>query len=434
MAFFTKKTVKISIIILSVIGVLLFYFFVIEDPYRGTTNSFVPTNSIESVYTYEEAKEDIDYVFQLIEARHFSCIDETPTAVKEAYENAISGLKEENTLIDIWKGTSMLLNSLNDAHASTGFVFSESVATYNVVFNVVSQNEWYITIGDNTYKLISLYDIEVSDFYEIASQYFSYENEYYLNYTIERKIVYPLYSAFFTGIYQESMPIEVEIDQVITPMVLQPEFPTSTPQNAIDYEIDLSNDVALLSIRSMIYNQESKDQLQRFFEAVKENEITNIAIDLRENGGGNSLLIGELFRYFPMEEYQDYGTAVRYRLFKLSFDPKTVKNDRYEDLTFNGDIYLLTSNRTFSSAAMLTTVFRDNQMGLIYGEPIGNEPSMFGDVLRYQMPQTNIAFVLTYKQFTRPDSDLTEKTITPDVIVSQDNAYARLLEDLRGEE
>jgi hypothetical protein len=50
-------------------------------------------------------------------------------------------------------------------------------------------------------------------------------------------------------------------------------------------------------------------------------------------------------------------------------------------------------------------------------EPIGNKPSMYGDMLNYQMPYSKLGFSTTYKRFIRPNHELNEHTIYPNRLV-----------------
>lgn len=84
--------------------------------------------------------------------------------------------------------------------------------------------------------------------------------------------------------------------------------------------------------------------------------------------------------------------------------PSATKNDRYDDLMYNGSVYVLTGRGTFSSAMWFAVVLRDNNLCRVIGQPPGNRPSAYGDVLVFQMPNSKVVFTLTYKQFTRPDS------------------------------
>lgn len=55
-----------------------------------------------------------------------------------------------------------------------------------------------------------------------------------------------------------------------------------------------------------------KEGLYNFFQEVSKNNIQNIAIDLRENTGGNSLVINQFIRYLDVDTYFGYSSEIRY--------------------------------------------------------------------------------------------------------------------------
>ena len=112
----------------------------------------------------------------------------------------------------------------------------------------------------------------------------------------------------------------------------------------------------------------------------------------------------------------DYGAAVRMGPLVLRFEPQQVANKPAEGLVFDGDVYVLTGGRTFSSATQFAVVLRDNGLCRVIGQAPGNSPSMYGDTLHYQLPHSALALTVTYKQFTRPDAARTaEDALQPDI-------------------
>ena len=86
---------------------------------------------------------------------------------------------------------------------------------------------------------------------------------------------------------------------------------------------------------------------------------------------------------------------------------------------FRGQLFVLTSKATFSSGNWFGVIVRDNQLGKIVGEPTGNAPSSFGDVLSFTLPRSGLGFTLSYKQWIRPDPSR-----------DPDGAHARKVVDL----
>ena len=202
--------------------------------------------------------------------------------------------------------------------------------------------------------------------------------------------------------------------------------------------------------------------LDKMFSEIREKEVEKIIIDLRNNGGGASLL-GDLLMYYcsipdTIQGYQ--GGAVKiselYRqTYRNDFEYRKrnfLKNNpekefkiprliRYEkekrhkdysyfdnikkhfDLTgienrFKGEIILLIGPKTFSSASMFATVLSDNKQAILIGEPIGQKPTSFGDILRFKLPRTHTDVCVSHKLFQRPDStEDDEKSLCPDIVV-----------------
>jgi C-terminal processing protease CtpA/Prc len=106
---------------------------------------------------------------------------------------------------------------------------------------------------------------------------------------------------------------------------------------------------------------------------VKENDIQYIAVDLRDNPGGNSSVADEFIRYLNIEKYYITGGCdIRYGPFLKKYSKSITKNKQIEDLVFKGKTYVLTSTQTFSSAMMFATILSDNQIGEIIGEIPGH--------------------------------------------------------------
>jgi C-terminal processing protease CtpA/Prc len=98
-----------------------------------------------------------------------------------------------------------------------------------------------------------------------------------------------------------------------------------------------------------------------------------------------------------------------------------------KDYLYDGKVYVLTSNQTFSSATMFSVYLQDNGFAKVIGEPSGNSPSAYGDVLTFQLPNSKLMFQTTFKYFKRPDiSKDSIKTQVPDYAVPAEDAINEL--------
>ena len=102
---------------------------------------------------------------------------------------------------------------------------------------------------------------------------------------------------------------------------------------------------------------------------------------------------------------------------------------------------MLTSPATFSSGSWFAVVLRDNDLATVVGEPTGNAPSSYGDILRFQAPNSKLQFTVSHKYWQRPDpSRDPSDALYPDFAVVQrwtdfvddgDKQLLRFLESLQ---
>ena len=171
--------------------------------------------------------------------------------------------------------------------------------------------------------------------------------------------------------------------------------------------------------------------LKIFFAAVRSSEIENVIIDLRENVGGNSGVVETLIRQLPIDSYVTYGSKIRYSRQAAervgmrktwgtsSFSPSVRRIDSAEN-PFTGSVFILIGNQTFSAGNWIAVVFYDNDLGKVLGEPTGNAPSSFGDMITFQLPNTKFILGVSYKYFTRPDpSNDPRDSLYPHILIDK---------------
>ncbi|MBN1970318.1 MAG: hypothetical protein JXR48_15945 [Candidatus Delongbacteria bacterium] len=171
--------------------------------------------------------------------------------------------------------------------------------------------------------------------------------------------------------------------------------------------------------------------LEEMFTEINKKNITNLIIDLRNNGGGNSTLGKQFIKYIPTksEELKDFMVYPYWEYFKK--DTMTYKSDFFsqvdsEDSDFyikpsvqyNGNIYILIGENTFSSAVDFATLLKDNNIGNFVGTPTGGKPSSFGDLVFVKLPNHENILGHSWKFFQRPDrSKDKEITLWPDYVI-----------------
>lgn len=179
--------------------------------------------------------------------------------------------------------------------------------------------------------------------------------------------------------------------------------------------IDQGNNLGLFKLKVCVDDAVFRHDVEDFFAAVKGNKIENVIIDVRENVGGQSRVVESFLRHLPIGSYVTYDTETRYskqaaegvgmrRTWGTStFSPSTRRIESVEN-PFTENVFVLIGNQTFSAGNWIAVVLCDNDLGTVIGEPTGNAPSSFGDMISFQLPNTRFILGVSYQYFTHPDS------------------------------
>jgi len=198
-----------------------------------------------------------------------------------------------------------------------------------------------------------------------------------------------------------------------------------------DWYIDPDNNLGLFRLVVSLDDEVFRQDVEDFFSAVREAAIDNVLIDVRDNVGGQSRVVESFLRQLPIESYVTYGSTTRYSRRAAervgmrrtrgtsTFAPSTRSIEPVAN-PFTGSVYILTANPTFSAGNWIAVVFYDNELGLVIGEPTGNAPSSFGDMISFQLPNTRFILGVSYKYFTRPNpANDPQDSLYPHLLVSR---------------
>jgi len=180
------------------------------------------------------------------------------------------------------------------------------------------------------------------------------------------------------------------------------------------HEIDAQHSLGVFTLDRCTVDETYREALDAFFTAVREAKVTRIAVDLRANSGGNSGVVDEFLRYIDVESYASFSGDVRWSTAalqqrkesgKVRFEPARAnrrRNVRVE-APFAGELFVLTGPGTFSSGNWFAVIVQDDHLGKIVGEPTGNAPSSYGDILSFTLPNSGLAYTVSFKRWVRPD-------------------------------
>lgn len=403
------------------------YYKLCMDPYRGTVQEFVGSVGMDKMLSGEAAKEDLEYLIEHLQDRHPAWLDGSEKkveAVEAQYEVEVSQIGEEISVLELYRAASRITTTLHDGHTFMRW-YSEDVRYINDFTQIQ-------TYG----KPLTIDDIPIEDILAAYKEMASYELEFYIeNQFFESIIVREPYlrlcgidtsdgvtMTFENNGAQEEYTYEfVPVDEIKG--YEQSEGATEW----VSYELDKENSVGIFSLKACNYNEEYCDKLEEFFEEVLAENIRNVVVDLRGNGGGNSLVANEFITYLDVDTYDSWGSVVRLGWYLLKNEPFAHTNEKKEQV-FDGDVYVLTDISTYSSAMDFAMLISDNDMGTLVGEPSGNLPDAYGDCLYFQMPNSQLLMSVSHKKWSRIDQSKYGEPIVPDYEVPAEEALEKVYE------
>ena len=176
--------------------------------------------------------------------------------------------------------------------------------------------------------------------------------------------------------------------------------------------------------------------------AMAVHNVNRLVIDMRYNGGGNSVLGDVLLEFLgvSLQDIRPFRSYIRVSDFLQTYYPALFIRDKYESMRgklveqnqvmndlaadmpkpssrFHGEVTFIQGQNTFSSANYLLTLVKDNALFPIIGTPTSQSPTCFGDVLCVELPYTQTKGYISHSYFVRPDEQNQETSLLPDSLV-----------------
>jgi hypothetical protein len=426
-------------------------------------------------------------------------------SLKQSFSNRIKN--ECVNTIDFYFLLQEFLSIFKDGHTGimTSF-FDENYLYYPMKF-MFCNNKFIIIMSDNEEMLgeniISINNIDIDSIITLMGKYIGAENDIAKRMYIADILSIPIY-------YQYIRIINTQYDTIHLTLSNGQEYNIiPNHEKNIDYKIDTSltkhpisgyksinyyysihkdKNIAYLQLNEMrdkathlddfydtynffqrlirhkIFKEYTKysffsKKMDRMFSEMKKEGVENLIIDLRYNGGGNSIL-GDQLLYFLLTDEQiktcksysmvsriskqiyhryrsvykdykkgEYGDMILGNLTSIinrDFINQDIKNPRsffYIPDTINkfqGNIYFIQGCNTFSSASDLLTKIYDNKLFITIGEPTAQAPTSFGDRFIFTLPYSKINCSVSWKYFMRPDSSNVSNILHPNIYIPND--------------
>ncbi len=407
------------------------------DPYFNSVNfrrnSVQPTLPYDSVLPSDKAQADLDYMMKYVRKLHPALMDGLPERMQTRYDQVTAELADMETITvnELVQKAEYVLAVLDDAHTSARADYAEPLYLHRY-YSWKQAGERIAAVNGITVKELlaqsrDKYSFEAESWQleQMSGHLIRLDGLAYLDIPTDGAIIYALENEA-GELRTENCTAQdyVTIEEYYR--MNNAEQPQNTEESFVRYEIDEARSLAVMTLTSCRYNKEYIDCLQKMFSEIKERDIRHVAVDLRGNGGGNSLVADEFIRYLDVDSYHDVSC---YQRLGFLITPKSAahkENKRYEELLFDGDVYILTSAGSFSSAMLFPQYIADNDLGTIIGEPPGNLAAGYGDIGMFRTPNAGIRLSVSTKKFYRADKENTDEYVMPDIACDSEDVFERL--------
>jgi len=385
------------------------------------------TENFDRLMSFSQAKADIDAAMHYLQKDHPVFLNGDIEEITRAYEKAVNELRKSDviTVTTVNQKLQNILSLLNDAHTCAYANYRE----YHYFKHIGSRN-------NDGFDIAKVNGVKLEELLEQKAGLFSYEAKSWGLQMLKDDLmtleglaflgIDPREGVEYTFVGEQGQTETAQYDErdFITWQEYKTLYGIEAENNEpfVSYAIDKERSLAVLTLRKCRYNDEYRRCLGNMFAEIKQDGLRNVAVDIRGNGGGSSLVADEFLRYLDIDEYKTDTGLWRFGMFNFDAGGGLMANKKNTDLLFCGNVYVLTSADTFSSAMMFAEYVKDNGLGKIIGEAPGNAPSGYGDTATFVLPNSRLLVQISTKQFQRADKNTDDIWVSPDIACDADNA------------
>ncbi len=411
----------LCVIVIAVVNIAGFCF-----PYWNSTvykNDYYESKQYNEVLTKGEAKQDLEIFWKHLNKVHPACYqDRAPEKLKIAYMDAqekING-SDEIRVYEFARILENIASQLEDAHTYVKPIYNNAhYSRFNYQHNMAGDKMIKVN-GQTLEELLALY----KNYYSYEAEEWGYirlrgdlgnlEGLTYLGIDVDEGVTYTFANAKGdtsenTAYANDYMTYEEQVNAGIVKETEDEE------QSFCSYVIDEEKGLAIFTLTACNYTEEFKQCVRDMFTEVRDKNISNVAVDIRSNGGGSSQVVNEIFKYLDIDSYKECGQSWRCGPFLFEQDSYDMKNNKKEDMVFSGQFYLLTSYGSFSSAMFFAEYVKENQVGIIIGESPANDVDGYGDVVHFKLPNSGFFMQVSSKKWKGIHQVSMDRFVQPDI-------------------
>lgn len=413
--------------------------------------------------TKENIQEDIDFMLRTLEDVHpnlyFALSKEE---LQKELDEKLDAVKAPITDIEFYKDFAPTISKLQDGHTTMGFpqdYIEELRGSEQILFADFKIENGKIYIRDlyrpeyeqfKGWKIESINNKKSTRIYSEMMQYVSGSLTGFKESCVEQNFVAYYYlnndlkDDYMIRVTDGTKKRTLRVNGISLAEAQALKVNKETHNEYYTYQ-KLEDTVGMITFNSFTDFEGFQQFLELTFQKINNDHISNLIIDLRNNGGGNSELGDLLIEYIYNGNYeQSHGMDLKISNEIIQYYTDMLKDsmtdnelqgmkEEYmkhlgecmtysgvpsrkflEQPKFQGDIYFLIGRHTFSSAVMLASTVKDYHIGYLIGEETGGLASSYGDLYPFTLLNTGIYMTVSHKYFSRSNGLNTGRGVLPD--------------------
>jgi hypothetical protein len=473
-----KKAVKLALppclLIVIIVCVLLLAFlggYQTIDIYK--THQRVQPSDFARTYQPSELKEDINFLVRTLEEVHPDLYAYTPQSIIASERQKIEAeLSVPMSRIEFYLKIAPLVARLNDGHTKIYppyeefydycgkggllFPFDVDLKDDRVFLTADYSAESLATVGS---ELLSINSIPASNIVDSLLLLVSGEKMNSRLGTLQEFFRHMLWLVYkFEKEFEVEFISKVDgkhytrtVAGVTFGTIQRKEKDSSSDNEQANYSYHSLPDekIGVIECRLFVNLDQFEQFLKETFTQIHKEGITDLIIDIRENGGGYTDL-GDAFLSYITGEAVNQSSKIEIKVSRqikeyylstlrwyvswfpfqylhptwrkmwttpeggtvvIPFEPERPKEN---PLRFDGPVYLLIGPHTYSSAVSFAAAVKDYKLGTLIGEETGGLATSFGDFYPFDLPNSHLWIFVSHKRIFRPSGEDDGRGVVPD--------------------
>ncbi|MHC4132496.1 MAG: S41 family peptidase [Planctomycetota bacterium] len=422
----------------------------------------------------EKLKEDLDFIFKTIEEVHPNMYAYTPKEeFKPIREQLYKDVNRSMTVLEFYKLVAPVVAALKNSHTGVhppylnefksyykggGLVFPLEIAWEGPIAVICKDYSHNSLAPDSELLMINGKSAQemLSNFAELFAAECKYP--YRLQYTNNPNLLRFLLFLEYGEVKSWDLKIKLNdgkvnsytINSITSTEIIDQEEKHSDFGSMFSYHHFPDYKAVLLKIKSFggtlekldVFQNDFRRFLKDTFQKIREENISNLIIDIRDNEGGTESPVHVLMEYLTSESYRLYEKAeikistqsseqIRHLRQQLpdKFEGKKqgdivvielpLRKPPDNTLRFSGPIFVLTGSQTWSASTVFASAMKCFKVGTLVGEETPDPPTLYGSSVFSELPHSVLKFAVASKLLVAACGRADGRGIVPDYEVKQ---------------